>query len=169
MIVKVFHWCLLALVFNNAFNNMKMPVNIGASHWRGGQGTGEKFGVKFQQLLTECLDECLYVFVAEVCANWWLRSFADYYSLGFLNTHFRIWNWMWIWIWNQLGRRPAGAGAVGPAVVSTTSAQPCSGMDCTGTPVSVSMTANPMLHSSSSDHSRIPTHHRAADGKWLFN
>ena len=44
-----------------------MTVNIGASHCRGGQVTGEKFGVKIQQLLKEFLDECLYVYkVAEV-------------------------------------------------------------------------------------------------------
>ena len=67
MIFKVFHGCLFAVVFNDAFSNLKMKVNIGASLWRGGQVTGEKFGVKIQQLLKEFLDECLYVYkVAEV-------------------------------------------------------------------------------------------------------
>jgi len=47
--------------FNNAFSNLKMKVNIGASLWRGGQVTGEKFGVEIQQLLKELVDECLYV------------------------------------------------------------------------------------------------------------
>jgi len=56
-------------------------------------------------------------------------------------------------------------GPVGSAVASTASTQLSSDMDCTRTPVSVSMTANPMLHSSSTDHSRTPTHHRAADSK----
>jgi len=61
MIVKVFHGCLFAVVFNNAFSNLKMKANIGASLCRGGQVTGEKFEVKIQQLLKEFLVECLYV------------------------------------------------------------------------------------------------------------
>jgi len=61
MIVKVFRGCLFAVVFNNAYSNLKMKVNIGASLWRGGPMTGEKFGVKIQQLLTEFLEECLYL------------------------------------------------------------------------------------------------------------
>ena len=66
---------------------------------------------------------------------------------------------------NYTEQGPAGAGPVDPAVASTTSTQPSSDVDCTRTPVSVSVTANPVLHSRPSDHSSIPTRHRAADSK----
>jgi len=67
MMIKVFHGFHFARFLKVPLSNLKLNLKTGPSHWRGGQVVGDKFGLKFRAVLKEFLDECLYVYVAEMC------------------------------------------------------------------------------------------------------
>ena len=69
--------------FKLALSNLKMNVKMGTSHWRGGQVIGDKFRLKFRALLKEFLEECLYVYVAEM----WRQMMVAVYH-GFIFSRF---------------------------------------------------------------------------------